>query len=100
VQNPIRITHFGYHIKGPVKNSWFKEHWNCFDVHKDIVAVPHDAANLPRQDATWPSSLAELLRNKTYLMMYSGWVDVNHVRAALRCAPGLVCARGVWLHAV
>ncbi len=71
MQNPIRITHFGYHIKGPVENKWFKKEWDCFDVHKDIVAAPHDAGFLLRdpREVRWPP-LAQLLKSKTKLMMY------------------------------
>jgi hypothetical protein len=97
VQNPIHITHFGYHIKGPVENEWFKKHWDCFDVHKDIVAAPHDAGNLPALGAHWPSPLGDFLRNKTYLMMYSGWVDKDVSRGGRGqdCQPG--CCLPDWL---
>jgi hypothetical protein len=74
VQNPIRITHFGYHIKGPVDNPWFKDQWDCFDAHKDIVVAPYDSYNLPRPGHEWPP-LRELLRGKTQLFMYSGYVE-------------------------
>jgi hypothetical protein len=71
VQNPIRITHFGYHIKGPVENKWFKKEWDCFDVHKDIVAAPYDSFSLkdPHKPLAWPP-LRSLLQNKTRLFMY------------------------------
>jgi hypothetical protein len=74
VQNPIRITHWGYHIKGPARNPWFKREWDCFDVHKDVVAAPHDATFQPPAGYQWPP-LKQLLRGKTRLMMYSGWVE-------------------------
>ncbi len=74
MQNPIRITHFGYHIKGPVDNPWFKDRWDCFDAHKDIVAAPHDATFAPGRGYKWPP-LRQLLRDKTRLVFYSGWVE-------------------------
>jgi hypothetical protein len=72
VQNPIRITHFGYHVKGPAHNPWFKNSWDCFDVHKDVVAAPHDSHSLPAAGYQWPP-LRQLLNNKTRLMLYR-WV--------------------------
>jgi hypothetical protein len=86
VQNPIRITHFGYHVKGPVDNPWFKEKWDCFDVHKDVVAAPHDFANMPSPGQRWPA-LRELLRGKTRLLFYAGWV-LNASVVSGRAGPG------------
>jgi hypothetical protein len=80
VQNPIRITHFGYHVNGPAPNPWFKGKWDCFDVHKDVVAPAHDGPLLPPPNGSWPEDMAQFLRSKRILLLYSGWLDLDGVR--------------------
>jgi hypothetical protein len=90
VQNPIRITHFGYHVDGPADNPWFRGRWRCYDAHKDVVAPPHDGGLLPPAGGAWPADTAEFLRSKRLLLLYTGWLDLDGVRGQV----GAPAARG------
>ena len=65
-------------------------------MHKDVVAAPHDATFQPPLGYQWPP-LKQLLRGKTRLVMYSGWienktyVDWEPVRCASSSSAASAC---------
>lgn len=77
--NPIRVVHFGYHVTGRQHDPWLKHTWDCFDVHKDVVAAPLDTMNPPKPGHQWPADLEQYVRSKSKLLMYSGWVPTDYV---------------------
>jgi hypothetical protein len=90
LSNPIRVVHFGYHVQGRQHDPWLKHTWDCFDVHKDVVAAPLDTMNPPKAGHQWPVDLEQYIRSKSKLLMYSGWVPTDYVG----WMPGGSCCGG------